>query len=128
MKLVKMNCPHCGAPLTIDTDDEIIKCEYCESTLKIEDEQKDDISEEAGYQFEMGRLRAKKELEESVGNYEYTPVVHKRLTWLWVVGWVLCFPIPLTVLLARTKKLNKRVKAILITALWVIIALTSIFG
>lgn len=42
----------------------------------------------------------------------------KRKTWLWVLGWIFCFPIPLTVLIVKNKKMSKVVKGILIALLW----------
>ena len=42
----------------------------------------------------------------------------KRKTWLWVLGWIFCFPIPLTVLIVKNKKMSKVVKGVLIALLW----------
>ena len=44
----------------------------------------------------------------------------KRKTWLWVVGWLLFFPIPLTILLLRNQKLNKVAKYAIIAIAWII--------
>ncbi|MBR4623523.1 MAG: hypothetical protein IKO45_03100 [Clostridia bacterium] len=60
-------------------------------------------------------------------NYVYTPInsvpsqpVHKRRTWLWVLGWVFIFPIPLTILLLRNKTLKPFLKYSLIAVSWII--------
>ncbi len=44
----------------------------------------------------------------------------KRKTWLWVLGWIFVFPIPLTILIARSKKLNTIVKIGIIAAAWIL--------
>ncbi len=38
--------------------------------------------------------------------------------WVWVVGWILCFPIPLTAIIVRNARMNKIIKGILISFLW----------
>lgn len=57
----------------------------------------------------------------------YTPVQKadarpeaKRRTWLWALGWIFIFPVPLTILMARNRKLNKWVKAGIIAAAWIV--------
>ena len=42
----------------------------------------------------------------------------KRHTALWVLGWIFFFPIPLTVLIVRSKKLPVWAKALLLVLLW----------
>ncbi len=42
----------------------------------------------------------------------------KVKTWVWVLGWIICFPIPLTVIISRSTRMNKGVKGILIFFLW----------
>ncbi len=68
MKLIDTSCPKCGAKLKIDIDKKRAKCEYCGAELIIDDEVrrfKYDNAEEAGYNFEKGRQRAKNELKKS---------------------------------------------------------------
>ena len=54
-------------------------------------------------------------------NAQNTTTVPKRKTWLWVLGWIVCFPIPVTVLIVKNKKMSKVVKGVLITLLWLAI-------
>ena len=42
----------------------------------------------------------------------------KSKLWLWVLGWMCFFPIPLTILVARSKKLNNVVKAVILILFW----------
>ena len=43
----------------------------------------------------------------------------KRKTWLWVLGWIFIFPLPLTILLMRNQKMNKAVKIIILAVAWI---------
>ena len=51
----------------------------------------------------------------------------KAKKWVWVVGWILCFPIPLTVILSRSKKINIFFKGILISLLWFFTFIWTLF-
>ena len=42
----------------------------------------------------------------------------RRHTALWVLGWIFCFPIPLTVLIIRAKRLPVWAKVLLLVLLW----------
>ena len=73
MKLVDVSCPHCGAGLTITDNTRTVHCEYCNHDFIVDDELMldDEVkrirlqdAEQAGYEFEMGRQRALKELRE----------------------------------------------------------------
>lgn len=44
----------------------------------------------------------------------------KRRTWLWVLGWIFIFPVPLTVLMVRNRSLNKWAKVAIIAAAWLV--------
>ena len=46
--------------------------------------------------------------------------VPKRRTWLWILGWVFIFPIPLTIILFRNKKMKPFIKYGVIAAAWMI--------
>lgn len=46
--------------------------------------------------------------------------VKKRRTWLWVLGWIFIFPLPITVLVARSQKLGKWEKVGIIALVWLI--------
>lgn len=43
-----------------------------------------------------------------------------RKTWLWVLGWLLIFPVPVTILLLRNQKLNKWIKGVIISLAWLV--------
>lgn len=54
--------------------------------------------------------------------------VKKRRTWLWVLGWLFIFPIPLTILTLRSQKLAGWVKAIIIAAAWIVFIIIGFSG
>lgn len=47
-----------------------------------------------------------------------TKPTKKRKTWLWVLGWIFIFPLPLTILLLRNQKMNKVVKIVILVIAW----------
>lgn len=138
MKLVSFTCPACGAQLTVDIDNRKASCEYCGATFSIDDEAQHiryDNAEQAGYEFEKGRQRAQAEYAETVGQQPYQIPTEgvkegrprKRRTWLWILGWILLFPAPLTVLVWRNQKLDRKLRIGIIVVTWIVylvIALT----
>ena len=124
MRLIQTICPHCGAPLKVDESMKQAVCEYCGMTTLVDHEtaQSAEIdSEQAGYDFEKGRQRAHAEMARQMyqPRQTYTPVQpKKRHTFWWVMGWIFIFPIPATILIARSKKLNWILKIVLVAAVW----------
>lgn len=51
-----------------------------------------------------------------------------RRTWLWVLGWLIIFPVPLTILMLRNKKLDKRVRIGIIIIAWIAYLIIGIAG
>ena len=126
MKIVSMACPHCGAALQLDADQKNLKCEYCGNSVFVDDEIKHiqiDNAEESGYLFEKGRQRAKaesaREYQHTIPTYTYEKP-KKRRTWLWILGWLFIFPVPLTILMVRNQKINKKVKIAIIVIAWLV--------
>lgn len=125
MKLVDMVCPHCGAHLQVNAESHQADCEHCGAALFIDDEVRHiqyDNAEEAGYKFEKGRQRAQAEVNRSYNNVKYTAPVpkKKRRTWLWVLGWIFIFPLPLTILLLRKKDMKPALKYGIIAVAWIL--------
>ena len=64
MKLLQTSCPRCGANMRVIPEANKAVCDYCGTTVLIDDEIKRieyTNAEEAGYNFEKGRLRAQAE-------------------------------------------------------------------
>lgn len=51
-----------------------------------------------------------------------------RKTWLWVLGWIFIFPVPLTILLLRKKDMKPAVKYGIIAAAWLLFLVIGVFG
>jgi hypothetical protein len=126
MKLIKTICPHCGAPLQVDSKAQKAICEYCGMTTLIESNKQPTMeidSEREGYLFEKGRLRAQSEhVQKPIVRqiqYEVVPAQKKkRHTFWWVMGWIFIFPIPATILIVRSKKMHWILKTVLILLVW----------
>lgn len=56
------------------------------------------------------------------------PTKKKRRTWLWVLGWLCIFPVPLTILMLRKKHLNPIVKYGVIAAGWLLFLIIGMSG
>ena len=135
MKIVSMTCPNCGATLQVDADKKNLTCSYCGNNLFIDDEVQHvqyDNAEEAGYQFEKGRLRAQAEAtQQNTANhiqYVQQAPVKKRKTWLWILGWITIFPIPLTILLLRKKNMKPLFKYGIIVIAWLLYLVIGFSG
>ena len=134
MKLIQTKCPQCGANMIFNANSKQAVCEYCGMTLLV-DEGATSIkcinAEEAGYNFEKGRLRARAEF----GNHAPTVVHHVHhyknvyeepveeeksgnLWWLWLIGWVAVFPVPATILILRAERMGWFWKLFLIIGAW----------
>ena len=134
MKIVNMVCPNCGASIQVDADKKNLTCNYCGNNLYLDDEVQHvqyDNAEETGYQFEKGRQRAQAESQQFNAQQQYKGYVQqkpKRKTWLWVLGWIFIFPVPLTILLLRKKDMNPILKYGVIAVAWIFYLLIGFSG
>jgi len=135
MKIVNMVCPNCRASIQVDADKKNLTCNYCGNNLYLDDEVQHvqyDNAEETGYQFEKGRQRAQAEARgTSTPQNGYTvqqQLVKKRKTWLWVLGWICIFPLPLTILLLRKKDMKPVLKCGIIVVAWLVYLLIGLSG
>lgn len=121
MKLISMKCPHCGGTLSIDPDGKQAKCPFCETPIMIDDEVRHiqfDNSKQAGYDFEVGRMQARRDVAvATIAEQQREERKKKNLKW-WIIGWILFFPIPLTIIVVRSKKLKTLWKIIILVAIW----------
>ena len=135
MKIVSMTCPNCGATLQVDANNKNVTCNYCGNSLFIDDETshvKIDNPEQVGYQFEKGRQRAQAEQQYSQPNMYVQPSNYtqpkKRRTWLWVLGWICIFPLPLTIILIRKKDMKPILKYGIIAVAWILYLIIGLAG
>lgn len=137
MKLVSVKCPDCGAVMEVNREENTVICSHCGAHYLLDDEATHieyENAEDAGYLFEKGRQRAQAEAAARAARpmRRTTPApVHapkKRKTWLWVLGWIFLFPLPLTVIVLRKKDMNKLLQTILLTAAWLFYFYLAFFG
>ncbi|MEE0874999.1 MAG: hypothetical protein UIH27_16265, partial [Ruminococcus sp.] len=55
------------------------------------------------------------------------PKKNKMIVW-WVLGWIFIFPIPLTIIISRNKKLKTGAKIGIIAAAWIVWLLMGLAG
>lgn len=82
MKLIKLTCPNCGAQLEVDLAMKTMFCDFCGTEVLIDQEKHllhFEGAEEAGYQFERGRLRAQREAQQSYP-FDYSQSNKDRVT------------------------------------------------
>ena len=128
MKLIAFTCPSCGARLDVDVENKTATCQFCGANFPIEEEVQHfqmDGAAQAGYEFEKGRQRAQAEAAtQQVYNIptsvqEEAPQ-KKRRTWLWVLGWIIIFPVPLTLIMLKKKDMNPKLRYGIIAAGWLV--------
>lgn len=139
-----MKCPNCGA----DIKDGSKFCEFCGSSITADMKREQEYVNKAGCpncgssnitfnREKQGEVKGKKGSEvvrSTVGMckdcghtwHVQAQPVKKRKTWLWVLGWIFIFPLPLTILMLRPTtfpKLDKKIKYGIIAVAWIIYAI-----
>ena len=133
MRLVNMTCPNCGAQLQVDVDKKQAYCEHCGTKLFMQDDVHHivyDNAEDAGYKFEKGRQRAQEERERRNRQGRSIPPPPQPLPpppqkkksrfWLWILGWIIIFPVPLTILMLRSRRWSPKVRYGIIALAWIV--------
>ena len=136
MKLVNLKCPNCSAIMKVNSDQKEVACDYCGTKFVVDDEIHHiqyDNAEQAGYEFEKGRQRAQSEQYQGFvtnnASFRSASVTEKKnRIWLWVIGWILMFPIPLTILMIRNKKINKWLRVGIIAVAWIVYIAIGLSG
>ena len=127
MQVMAVKCPSCGGQVNVPHGQRMTRCQYCGANVivddgvqRVEQHVTYDNAEEAGYSFEKGRQRAQQEAMRGMSPQVPTrpiasmpqavsqPPAKKKMgkgeLVLWVIGWVLFFPIPLAILIVRAVK------------------------
>ena len=139
-----MNCPTCGAEIGNNKFCEACGTQIAETSQSEQERKK--VCPECGssnIQFRrenQGEIRGKSSkqiIRRTVGfckdcgatwypNTSANEVPKKRKTWLWVLGWLLIFPLPLTILMLRKKEMNSILKYGVIVVAWLIYLLIGL--
>ena len=115
---VPAKCLNCGGEFPVNPSQECCVCQFCQQPV---------ITGNAirNYQTNHSNDRA--------GFVSAPPVPpleppKKKHTLLWVLGWIFCFPIPLTILMLRSNSMNKKVRYGIIAAGWIVYLILMISG
>ena len=103
---ISVICPQCGTQQEVDPTQDAAICRYCGRPFAV---QTAVSAQQSGAYASPGPA--------------YTPEPsrpRKRHTFWWIVGWIFCFPIPLTILVARSRKLSGLIKVVIIAAAWIV--------
>ena len=134
-----MKCPSCGAEIGTSKF-----CQYCGTQVSIEMQKEQEQLNKVGcpkcgstnIQFKrenQGEIRGKNSkqvVHRTVGfckdcgatwypNSAANDFPRQRKTWLWVLGWIFIFPVPLTILMLRNKKMKPALKYGIIAVAWI---------
>ena len=135
MKIVDVSCPACGSKLEITDTQDFVTCEYCGKQFFVDDEVKRsetridhhysaEDAENAGYQFEKGRMRARQEAEwEEAAEWARFEARQREQEkgCIKIFLWIFLFPVMVLYWLATTERLSKKTKiiiAVIILAVW----------
>ena len=127
MRKIQVHCKDCNGIMETDENSRILFCRYCgskaleERIYEVSDEEvKNNVyrnEEIENQQIELEREKLRYEQEKL--RYEQE-TKRKNLKW-WILGWLLFFPIPLTILIIKNKTLSVKNKAIIISIIWGIV-------
>ena len=140
-----MKCPNCGAEIGNSK-----VCEFCGS--KITEEmmhEQEQINKQGCPKCGSSNIQFKRENQGEIKGKKANQIVHatvgfckdcgytwypqgaapqKRKTWLWVIGWICIFPIPLTILMLRKKDMKPALKYGIIAAAWIVYLIIGFSG
>ena len=110
-----MKCPNCGAEAVG------VFCEYCGSETP-----KDKTTINITNNYYLGSEEQQTVTASDTAKTD-TERKKKRI-WLWALGWICMFPLPLTILLVRKKDMKPAVRVGIIAAAWLLLFLIGIGG
>ena len=131
-----MKCPNCGAEIENSN-----YCEYCGSQITSEMKQEQEKLNKTGCpkcgstnvsfkrenQGEVKGKNSKQVIHRTVGlcndcgaTWYADSAQKKRKTWLWVLGWIFIFPVPLTIILLKKKDMKPILRYGLIALAWIV--------
>ncbi len=127
MKLMDMTCPHCGAKLQYTPGERTVKCEYCDSVMMIDSPVQEQPRQAPQPPVNNPGYYSRAFYPENNNVRNVNTSSGPKHIWLWVLGFMFMIPIPLTVIVAKSK-LSKLVKGILITVIWALYLIFAYYG
>lgn len=112
-----LKCPYCGADLKADESAKEIVCDYCDSKVPVSS------AAESGSAAATAETATTTATTAAPAASEASGTTEKRRSHLllWILGWIFLWPLPVTILVHRSK-MPKLVKGLIIAAVWIIYA------
>ena len=136
VKLVPARCTNCSGELTVDPSQEAAVCKYCGTpfviskairnytiqnntyqTNVVNDQRKGTVEAILSYKSEQEEKKYNRKQQEKIRAQDKKKRRNSMI--LWVLGWIFIFPVPLTILVLRSKTFNWKVKLGIIAAAWI---------
>ena len=105
-------CPHCGARQQVDPAQDAVICPYCGAPFSVE--------RAVGAGQRSASPGPDPRFYGSPGPGYSAPPRKKRHIFWWVVGWLVVFPVPLTILLLRNRRLPGLIRFAVILLGWAV--------
>ncbi len=155
---IDLKCPNCMGERTIDENNMVLVCPYCESRQIIPANQIAAYRRLSGSNNNNGYYQTHTPYNPSMQQYpnnnnqNWQPInqpVHpnpqpamsipqgaynpnyqrpKNRTWLWVLGWIFIFPVPLTILMLRNRTISPAIRYTIIAVVWIFYAIIGFSG
>ena len=115
---ISVICPHCGAQQEAENGQDAVICRYCGKPFSV---RKGIDSYRERYNALPGPDGEPVPVFPRVNDPYYTEPKKpkKRHTFWWVMGWIFCFPIPLTILILRNRKLPAAARIAILVLGWI---------
>lgn len=111
-----MKCPNCGAIVQGNI------CDYCRSEMPQEKANINITNHYYGDMYQQNTNTSEGKFSKYGSNKKGVP------TWVWVLGWICIFPVPLTVLLLRKSDTRQKTKYGIIAIAWLVYLVIGISG
>lgn len=111
-------CPQCGTQQEVDPAQDAAICRYCGKPFSVETAISC-FNERYVVNPKLDEAPIERFPRMGQTSYDATRKPGKRRIFWWVIGWIFCFPIPLTILVARSRRLSGVLKGIFIAAVWI---------
>lgn len=125
MKMIVMDCPHCGAEITGDANADALKCTYCGSSVPIEHKEEEAV--ERFVASESSEPEVSDEINEHV-SYSAKKEMSCLAGCFWSLILFFVFPVPATYFILRKKSWGKGVRILLIIFVWLLYGLFAMIG
>lgn len=142
-----MKCKNCGAEISAG----VKKCEFCGSRLSYEmQKEQEQLNKQGCPKCGSSNISFNREKQAEIKVKNGTSIVRntvgickdcgftwnagekasnkKSKTWLWVLGWIFIFPVPLTIMLLRKKNMKPVLKYGIICLAWFTFLLFALVG